>query len=185
MMPIKCSVYLAVSLDGYIARPNGDINWLHDPAYQLPDESDFGFGGFLASVDMLVMGRNSFEKVVSFGIGWPYGNTPGIVLSSRSLDIPVEFQSKVEQSNAQPEKLVEQLELEQRSHLYIDGGETIRRFLKAELINEMTLTQFPIILGQGIPLFEPTEQEISLRLLNCKSYSNGFVQSKYQLSYLH
>ena len=181
-MSIKCSVYIATSLDGFIARPDGDIDWLHRPAYAASDGGDLGYGDFIKSVDILVMGRKSFEKVLSFS-EWPYEKTPVVVLSSQNLAIPGHLQGKVRVENLAPKKLVAQLECEGAKHLYIDGGTTIQTFIKAGLIDEITITRIPIILGSGIPLFGSLEVELPLVHRGTKSYSNGFVQTTYQVIY--
>lgn len=177
-MSIKCSVFIATSLDGFIARPDGDIDWLHNPTYALPDQSDMGYKAFMAAVDTLVMGRGTFEKVLTFGF-WPYEDTPVVVLTSRALDLPDDLQGKVSIESGAPEEIVARLAAEGRKHLYIDGGVTIQRFLRAGLINEMTITQIPILLGDGLPLFGSLGNEKPLLLVEAQSFANGFVQTKY------
>lgn len=179
---MKCSVYIATSVDGFIARPDGDIEWLHNPEYVAPDAGDLGYDEFIKSVDVLIMGSTSFEKVLSFG-EWPYDKTPVIVLSHRNLVIPDRLHGKVRVENLAPGELVSQLEREGASHLYIDGGKTIQGFMKAGLIHEITTTQIPIILGSGIPLFGSLGVERSLIHQGTKLYSNGFVQTTYRVVY--
>lgn len=181
-MTSRCSVFIAASLDGFIARPDGDIDWLHKPEYTTADGDDFGYTEFIADVDALVMGRNSFEKVLSFP-SWPYVDTPVVVLSSRELDIPAELKDKVETMDVPPDQLVAILSTQGKKHLYIDGGVTIQRFLHAGLINEITLTQIPVLLGNGLPLFAALGREIALELIESRSADNGFVQSQYRLIY--
>ena len=177
-MRIKCSVYIAASVDGFIARPDGDVDWLHRPEYAAPDAGDYGYAEFIASVDTLVMGRNSFEKVLSFS-EWPYGKMPVAVLSSAEPVIPEEIQDRVTVLNAPPEEVVAHLSTMGRQHLYIDGGVTIQRFLRARLIDEMTVTRIPVLLGEGIPLFGSLGSELQLKHIATNSYENGFVQSRY------
>lgn len=181
-MSIKCSVYVATSVDGFIAREDGDIDWLHNPAYAVADGGDLGYGEFINSVDVMVMGSASFEKVLSFG-EWPYEETPVIVLSRRDLVIPSPLYGKIRVENLVPCELVSQLEREGARHLYIDGGKTIQGFMKAGLIHEITITQIPIILGRGIPLFGSLGVERSLLHQATKSFSNGFVQTTHQVVY--
>ncbi len=181
-MNCKSSVFIAASLDGFIARPDGDIDWLHRPEYAMPDGDDFGYKRFIASVDALVMGRNSFEKVLSFP-SWPYDGTPVVVLSSRPRAIPTHLQNKVEVVNSSPADLVKALAAQGKKHLYIDGGITIQHFLQAGLIDEITLTQIPVLLGAGLPLFASIGREIALELVESRSADNGFVQSRYRLLY--
>jgi dihydrofolate reductase len=177
---MKCSIYIATSVDGFIARDDGDIDWLHNPAYAVPDGGDLGYAEFISSVDVLVMGSATFEKVLSFG-EWPYEKTPVIVLSHRDLVIPRDLHGKARVENLAPGELVSRLEREGARHLYVDGGKTIQGFLKAGLIQEITITQIPIILGSGIPLFGALGVERSLVHQGTKSFSNGFVQTTYQV----
>ncbi len=181
-MSMKCSAYIAASVDGFIARPDGDIDWLHKPEYATPDRDDFGYADFIKSVDILVMGSASYEKVLSFS-EWPYDEIPVIVLSSRDLVIPSRLHGKVRIKNSVPEELVSGLGAEGAKHLYIDGGRTIQSFMKAGLIHEITITQIPIILGSGIPLFGSLGVERSLLHQVTKSFGNGFVQTTYQVVY--
>jgi dihydrofolate reductase len=146
----------------------------------MPDGGDFGYGEFINSVDVLVMGSGTFEKVLSFG-EWPYEETPVIVLSRRDLVIPRHLHGRIRVENLAPGELVAQLEREGASHLYIDGGKTIQGFIEAGLIDEITITQIPIILGSGIPLFGSLGVERTLVHLDTKSFSNGFVQTTYQV----
>lgn len=177
---MKCSVYIAASVDGFIARSDGDVDWLHKPEYALAEEGGFGYDEFIATVDSIVMGRNSFEKVLTFG-NWPYEDTPVVVLSSRVLDLPDHLDGKVRVKSEVPEELVSWLESEGKEHLYIDGGITIQRFLRARLINEITITQIPVLLGGGIPLFGSIGIEVPLRHLETKDFNNGFVQTRYEV----
>lgn len=179
-MNIKCSAFIASSIDGFIARPDGDIEWLHKPEYAQEDGFDFGYSAFMESVDALVMGRNSFEKVLTFD-PWPYEDTPVVVLTSRDLDIPEKLKGKVHLESGKPEEIAERLSLKGYKHLYIDGGVTIQRFLRAGLINEITITQIPVLLGDGISLFGSIGTEIQLKLEQTSGAHNGFVQSKYRL----
>ena len=175
-MSIKCSVYIATSLDGFIARPDGDIDWLHRPEYVASDGDDLGYSDFVKSVDILVMGRKTFEKVLSFA-EWPYEKMPVVVLSSQNPAIPGHLRGKVRVEDLPPKKLVAQLEHQGARHLYIDGGTTIQRFIKAGLIDEITITQIPVILGSGIPLFGSIGVELPVVHRGTKSYSNGLVQT--------
>ncbi|ARN75322.1 dihydrofolate reductase family protein [Oceanicoccus sagamiensis] len=177
-MSIHCSVYSAVSVDGFIAKPDGDIEWLHNPHYAGATLNGLDYESFIATVDTLVMGRHSYEKVRSFGF-WPYDNIPVIVLTSRPLTVPPELEGKISVENCAPERLVSKLAEQGRQHLYIDGGATIQRFLTAGLINEITLTQIPVLLGAGISLFGDSGIESSLQLISADSSDNGFVQCRY------
>jgi len=183
-MALKISVYIACSLDGYIARSNGDLDWLENNPPKDPKE-DFGYHKFIKNIDCLIMGRNSFEKVCSFDVGWPYSNLPCYILSTTLTqnDIPENIQTlgSVEVKNITPVDLVKELSKQDYKHLYIDGGKTIQNFLQHGLIDEITITQIPALLGNGIPLFATSHQEFRLKLLSSRTFENGFVQSSYQI----
>jgi dihydrofolate reductase len=174
-MNVKVSVYIATSLDGFIARKNGDIDWLTGGE----GGEDYGYTEFISDIDHIVMGRNSFEKVLTFG-GWSYEKKV-IVLTSRDLTIPPELTEKVEALHLSPRNLLHELNIRQSRHIYLDGGVTIQRFLREGLVNEMTITTIPVLLGEGLPLFGALHQDIHLKLLNSIAFQNGFVQNKYQV----
>lgn len=177
-MPIKCSVYIATSLDGFIARKNGGIDWLTAPNPAGVGE-DYGYKAFFESVDALVMGRKSFEMVLTFS-EWPYADKRVIVLSSGSPQIPEKLSGKVESSSLPPAKLVAQLAGQGVRHVYVDGGKTIQSFLRAGLIDEIIITSIPVLIGDGIPLFGELAQDIHLQHVETQAYKSGFVQSKYK-----
>lgn len=180
-MTVKCSVFIATSVDGFIADADGGIEWLLNPAYGEANVGDFGYAEFIATVDGLVMGRHSFEKVLTFS-DWPY-ETPVVVLSSRGVYIPQHLQSKVTVDRGTPHEVVGRLASTGKRHVYIDGGITVQRFLQAQLIHEFTITRIPILLGGGISLFGSIGSQVHLRLLETKSFENGFVQIKYEAVY--
>jgi dihydrofolate reductase len=177
------SVYIAQSLDGYIARENGDIDWLQpddEEAYQ-DDAEDYGFKSFMESVDVLIMGRHTFEKVLSFE-EWPYGNKRVFVLSSSLLKIPSGLHKTVEIKSGDPKDIYHELCKSRVGHVYVDGGKTIMGFLKAGLVDEMIITTIPVLIGTGIPLFGTIQRGITLELLDTRSFRNGFIQSRYRIS---
>ncbi len=174
-MTVKVSVYIATSLDGFIARENGDIDWLAGGE----SDEDYGYAEFMSAIDHVVMGRNTYEKVLTFG-GWPYQKKV-VVLTSRDLTIPPELADKVEALHLSPQKLMHELEHRGVRHIYLDGGVTIRRFLGEGLVDEMTITTIPVLIGKGIPLFGKLEKDVKLELIKSKSLKNGFVQNKYQV----
>jgi len=177
---VKCSVYIATSVDGFIAKPDGDIDWLHNPKYAEAKFNGLDYDEFMSTVDAIVMGRNSYEKVRTFGF-WPYENVPVIVLTSQSIDIPEELKGKIRVENLAPAQLVSILEKNGYKHLYIDGGKTIQGFLKDGFINEITITRIPILLGSGISLFRSIGIEVPLKLIAVTSSDNGFVQVRYEV----
>ncbi len=172
---MRASVFCGVSLDGYIARKDGGLDWLKDDA---PPE-DNGYNEFIATVDALVIGRNTFEVVLGFG-GWVYGKLPVFVLSSRDLgSIPPG--AVVERRSGEPAEIWADLDSRGFEHLYIDGGITIQRFLDAGLIDTLTVTLLPILIGEGIPLFGKTSRDIRLKLDQTREFANGMVQCTYSV----
>lgn len=176
----KASVFIATSLDGFIARENGGIDWLPVPETDSDGGEDFGYNDFIKTIDAMVMGRNTYELVLTFD-EWYYGELPVFVLTSRGVEIPERISKTVSQISGEPMEIIEQMAEKGYHHLYIDGGKTIQGFLEANLIDEMTITTIPILLGSGIPLFGPLSNDIPLRCLESRHFTNGLVQSKYQV----
>lgn len=174
-MTVKISVYIATSADGFIARKNGDIDWL-PPGSE--GGEDYGYAEFISTVDYIVMGRNSFEKVLTFG-EWPYDKKV-IVLTSRDLTLPPKLADKVEPLHLSPRELIQEMDIRGAKRIYLDGGVTIQRFLREGLVDEMTITTIPILIGEGLPLFGELEKDINLELMTSKSFKNGFVQTRYK-----
>jgi dihydrofolate reductase len=167
----RCSVFIATSLDGYIARPDGTFDFLS--IVERPDE-DYGFAEFFASVDALVVGRNTYETALAFP-EWPYAGKRCIVLTHReTASIHGE-----QFFNGAPTALVDQLGLSGAQRLYVDGGAVIRRFLADGLIDDVTLSIVPVLLGEGIALFGPEVPEQPLRLESSNAYESGLVQLRY------
>lgn len=179
-MSIKASVFIATSLDGFIARTNGDLDWLTG-AESAPTEQDYGYQDFMDTVDTIVMGRNTFELTSTFD-PWPYSGTKVVVLSSRSRAIPLQLMDSVEWLSLPPQDLVERLAAQGATHLYVDGGKTIQGFLNAGLINELIITRVPILIGTGVPLFGPVNHDIKLETVATRQFDNGFVQSRYRIA---
>ena len=184
---MKASVYIAVTLDGYIARENGSLDWLPGAEGEIdissePDNTldyeDFGYNKFMENIDVLVMGRNTYEFVLSSG-QWPYENKKVIVLS-RTLDrVSSIVPDTVKIRSGSPNEIYLELKSEGAKHLYVDGGKTIQRFLDSGLIDELVITTVPVLIGKGVPLFGVLNEDKKLKLLESKHYSNGFVQNKY------
>lgn len=167
-------MYVVTSLDGFIATKDGGIDWLSE--IPNPKKSDYGFSAFMSGVDALVMGRNTFDKVVTLS-RWPY-DRPVFVLSHTLKEIPEELVGKAEIIGGPIKKIVKHLRQRGYCHLYVDGGRVIQSFLEADAIDEMILTQVPILLGDGIPLFGQLSQRLAFRHKNTKVYGN-LVQSHY------
>ncbi|HEY0665315.1 MAG TPA: dihydrofolate reductase family protein [Gallionella sp.] len=180
-MTAKVSVFIATSLDGYIARADGGLDWLDRANATITPGEDCGYRAFIDSVDVLVMGRLSYEKVLSFDT-WPYGDKRVIVLSSAALAIPDSLGKTVSASAETPQALLAGLSAGGAKHLYVDGGVTIQRFLRAGLVDEITITTIPVLLGQGRPLFGWLDADIWLKHKSTVTYPFGFVQSTYLLS---
>lgn len=179
-MPIKVSTFVATSLDGFIARKDGSIDWLSPSHVTIPPEEDCGFVDFMNSVDAVVLGRNTFEQVLTFD-KWVYGETPMVVLSSKAMDIPPRLQRTVSSSQKQPSELLSRFLRDGKRHIYVDGGLTIQSFLQEGLLDELTITIVPVILGEGKPLFAAIGKDILLEHLLTKTFDFGYVQLKYRV----
>ena len=169
-------VYIAASLDGFIATPGGGIEWLEDVPN--PAGSDFGFGGFIQNMDALVMGRNTFEKVRSFD-AWPYA-IPVFVLSKTLVSVSSGFEGKVEILSGAPPEVVSRLNSRGFRNLYIDGGKMIQSFLSHDLIDELIVTRFPKLLGKGIKLFGELETALDFDHIETEVIENYLVKSHYR-----
>jgi len=173
---MKASVFVGASVDGFIARLNGDLDWLpHDP-------EPHGYDEFIASVDTIVMGRKTFEIVLGFGT-WPYGKKLVVVLSRQRVDVSpaVARGGLVEQMGGSPTDIVSHLAARGAQHAYVDGGITIQRFLRAGAVNRLIITRVPVLIGEGIPLFGTVPKDIPLRHVATRSYPSGLVQSEYEV----
>lgn len=172
---MKLSVFCGVSVDGFLARANHALDFLDTGG-----EEPHGFEEFYSNIDVIVIGRKTFEVVLTFG-GWPYGKKPVVVLSSRSLDFSSIKNGVVEQMAGEPAEIVARLSERGFKHAYIDGGITIQRFLAAGLIDRLVITRVPILIGSGIPLFGPLPRDITLTHVATRSYKGGLVQSEYEI----
>jgi dihydrofolate reductase len=136
----------------------------------------------VTSVDVLVVGRNTFEKVLSLG-AWSYGKMPVIVLSSNDLEIPLELPATVTYSKESPEELCSRLSSEGVESIYVDGSWVIQSFLNAGFISDFIITVIPVIIGRGISLFGDVSRDIELKHVSTQSYEFGFVQNRYSVLY--
>ena len=175
-MDKKNSVFIATSIDGCIADKNGGIDWLH--SIPNPNNDDMGYKEFNNGIDALVMGRTTFETVVGFDVPWPYSK-PIFVLSNKLKEIPESHKDKAFLVNGTLTGILEQIHGKGYGRLYIDGGTTIRNFLKEDLIDEMVLTTIPILLGDGSSLFGETRNELKFELTETKTFLNQISQSHY------
>ena len=172
---MKASVFIATSLDGFIARQDGALDWL--PVNGEPH----GYDEFMATVDALVIGRKTFETVLTFD-AWPYGRKPVVVLSTRLSELTVPDGAVCDVMAGPPHEVVTRLTQRGIKHLYIDGGVTIQGFLEAGLIQHLTITRIPVLLGSGIPLFGSLSHDIRLEHVATRSYPSGMVQSEYVIA---
>ena len=171
---MKASVFVGTSLDGFIARENGSFDFLPTGGGE-----PHGYEEFMASVDALVIGRNTYEVVLAFET-WPYGDKPVVVLSSRAL-APAPAGAVVEHMSGTPAEIVSQLEGRGIQHIYVDGGITVQRFLQAGLIQRLIITRVPVLIGEGIPLFGAIGRDIALKHIGTRQYASGLVQSEYEI----
>jgi len=172
---MTASVFVGASVDGFIARANGGLDWL--PA---GGGEPHGYDEFMAGVDAIVIGRNTFEIVLGFD-PWPYGDKRVVVLSSRPLDLSAVRGGRVEQRAGDPATIIADLAADGAPNLYIDGGITIQRFLRAGVIERLIVTRVPVLIGEGIPLFGSLDRDIRLSHIATRSYPSGLVQSDYRI----
>jgi dihydrofolate reductase len=170
------SVFIGTSVDGFIARPSGDLDFL-----PVGGGEPHGYEEFMASVDALVIGRKTFETVLTFAV-WPYGDKRVVVLSSRPVDLSAARGGVVEQMAGPPAEIVSTLAASGAQNIYVDGGITIQRFLRAGLIQRLIITRVPVLIGDGIPLFGTLQGDLRLRHVATEQYASGLVKSEYHVS---
>ncbi len=170
-------MFIATSLDGYIADKNGGIDWLH--AIPNPENNDMGYSAFTAQIDALVMGRNTFETVCGFDIEWPY-QKPVFVLSNSLKEIPEKFKDHAVLIKGPLKDVLEKIHSLGHHRLYIDGGTTIQNFLKEDLIDEMIITIIPTLLGGGTPLFTELPNSLNFECIDTKIYLDQVVQNHFK-----
>ena len=168
-------VYIAASIDGYIATKDGDVDWLHEVPN--PDNDDYGYSDFIGNIDALVMGRNTFEKVLTFG-DW-FHKKKVFVVSSVLTEIPEELEGKVEFLSGSLSAVLSEIKSQGFMSLYIDGGKLIQSFLSEDLIDELIVTRIPILLGSGIPLFSELSAPLRFTHIDTKVHNGALVMSRY------
>ncbi|KZL20781.1 hypothetical protein PsAD2_01270 [Pseudovibrio axinellae] len=171
-------VFIATSLDGFVARENHALDWLMK---QPNTGEDAGYDAFMGCMDGLVMGRGSYETVLGFE-NWPYAK-PVVVLSKTmtQADVPDALKGKVRVSASDPAEIMQELSAEGWSHAYVDGGKVVQSFIRAGLVEDIILTQIPILIGRGVRLFGDVTADIDLELVSSRSFKSGMVQSHYRL----
>jgi dihydrofolate reductase len=171
---MKASVFVGTSVDGFIARPDGAFDFL-----PVGGGESHGYEEFISTVDAMVIGRNTYETVLSFG-GWAYGKKPVFVLSSKEL-AAAPAEAVLEQMSGDPAALVAKLATRGIEHIYVDGGYTIQQFIQAGLIQRLIITRVPVLIGEGIPLFGITGRDIKLKHVATRQYDSGLVQTEYDV----
>ena len=171
---MKTSVFCGISVDGFLARHDGTLDFLEHGG-----QEPHGYAEFIATIDVLVWGRNTYEIVLGFGGDWPF-KKPVIVLSSGEIK-PAPADASVEHMSGDPAEIFAALEGRGFQHAYIDGGITIQEFLGAGLIDRMIVTRVPVLIGEGIPLFGPLPNDILLEHVRTQTYKTGLVQSEYNV----
>jgi len=174
---MTASVFVGTSVDGFIARQNGDLDWLPTGGGE-----PHGYDEFIATVDAIVIGRKTFETVLAFET-WPYHKKQVVVLSSHPVDLSLARArgGQVEQMGGDPADIVSTLAARGVQHIYVDGGVTVQRFLRSGLIQRLVITRVPVLIGDGIPLFGSLAKDVRLRHIATRSYPSGLVQSEYEV----
>ena len=170
-------LFIATTIDGFIARENGSLDWLEDMPN--PEGLDYGYGDFIADIDVVVMGRTTYESILGFGVDWPYANGDSFVVTSdKNYEVKTE---KTEVLNRIDTKVIDEIKSISKKNIWIiGGGKLISEFLNLNLIDEMTITIIPIILGKGIKLFPNELNESKFQLLGVESFNTGIVNLRYK-----
>lgn len=172
---MKTTAYIGTSLDGFIARKDGEIDWL----IQFDSEEiNQSYTAFVSNIDAIVIGRGTYEKVLSFPT-WFYQQKV-FVLSTQIKQIPDHLKDKVTVLSMKPKELLLYLSDRGYSKLYVDGGKVIQSFLNDNLLDELIITRVPVLIGDGIPLFGKLDHDITFKHLHTKTFSNGLVMSHYE-----
>ncbi len=169
-------VFIATSLDGYIADKQGKLDWLY--SIPNPDNADTGFFALMARVDGVMMGRNTLDAVLSFDCDWPY-TKPVFVLSNTMTKVPQGYEEKVFLVKGELKEIIAELNAKGFNDLYIDGGVTIQRFLSEDLIDEMVITRFPILLGGGVPLFGELKLPLNFNVTKNEVVLESLIKTTY------
>jgi dihydrofolate reductase len=174
---MKTSVFVGVSVDGFLARANGELDFL-DAGGSEPH----GYEEFIASVDTIVIGRKTFEIVMGFD-AWPYGERRVVILSSQPVDLAAASArgGRVEHMSGLPADIASRLSTTGARHVYVDGGVTIQGFLRAGLVQRLVVSRVPVLIGSGIPLFGDLPKDVVLRHVATRAFPGGLVQSEYEV----
>lgn len=174
---MKTSVFVGVSVDGFLARPGGELDFLDSGG-----DEPHGYDEFIATVDTIVIGRKTFETVLGFD-SWPYGEKPIVILSGQPVDLSEAIRrgGRVEQMGGPPADVAARLAGRGARHVYLDGGITIQGFLRANLVDRLVISRVPVLIGSGIPLFGSLVQDVPLRHIATKAFQGGLVQTEYEV----
>lgn len=176
-MENKNYVFIARSIDGYIASKDGGLDWLY--SVPNPEQKDMGYTDFINKIDAIIMGRATFEVVCGFGGDWPYSK-PVFVLSTTLKEVPEKYRKHAEVINGSLSEVLEEVHSGGFKHLYIDGGSTIQSFLKEDLIDEMIISTIPILLGGGFPLFGELDKTLEFEYQKSEVFLNEITQDTYK-----
>lgn len=176
-MRMRTIVFIAQSIDGYIAGKDGELDWLN--TIPNPTHDDMGFVQLMDEVDGIVMGRTTFKTVCGFDGDWPY--TKHVYVLSRTLsEVPEELSNKVSLLSGRPNQIIEELSKKGVKSVYVDGGNVIQRFLQEDLISELRITTIPVLLGGGFSLFGELDAMLEFELVHSKVYLGQLVQTHYR-----
>ncbi|MEJ5914009.1 dihydrofolate reductase family protein [Pseudokineococcus sp. 1T1Z-3] len=180
----RAAVFIAASVDGYIALPDGDIDWLTDPPHeprhvpaQPGEHPPPDYEQFTAGVSHLVMGRGTYEKVLTFGF-WPYEALRVLVLTT-TLTAGEDPRITVVRSTTEARQF---LDAEHPTGVYVDGGRVLTDFLRQGLVDELTITRAPVVLGRGLPLFHDLPAQVRLVHRGTASLGAGMVSTRYDVT---
>lgn len=183
---MKCSAYIATTADGFIARADGSVDWLEtsgDPEVGMA-EGYIDFATYIATIDCMIMGRKCMEMISSFDLPpdqWPYGTTKIVVLSKTVQTPPDNLKNKIELYSGDLAALLDRLEAEGYQSAYVDGGKTIQNFINLGRLDEITITQMPILIGDGTPLFGRTLRDVTLTDAQAVACPSGYIQFRYRI----
>ena len=173
----RIKLYIATSLDGFIAREDGSIDWLTE--YENNSETDYGYSEFYASIGTVLMGRKTYEQVLGFG-DWPYGEKKSYVFTRQKE--PLRRENNVEFVSGDIGEFVRDLKENTEEDIWLVGGsQLIKVFLEENLVQDLIIFVVPIILGSGIPLFDRIGKEIRLTTGKVERYENGLVRLEYKV----
>ncbi|MDO5969703.1 dihydrofolate reductase family protein [Flavivirga aquimarina] len=176
-MEYKNIVFIGKSLDGYIAGKNGELDWLD--MIPNPEQNGMGYYDLMEEIDVIVMGKTTFETVISFDIDWPYKKHV-FVLSHSLKEVPDNLKDKVTLLHGKESDVLDSIHKKGFNNLYIDGGKTVQNFLKADLIDELRISTIPIVLGGGVPLFDTLPKSLIFNHVKTEVFLNEIVQSHYK-----